>query len=200
MSEILCVTNRALCRGDFLARIESVAAARPSGVILREKDLPETEYEELAAQAAAICGQYGVRFICHSYAAAAEELGIRALHLPLPLLREMEPVRRQGFFMLGASCHSVLDALEAQALGCTYVTAGHIFDTDCKKGTPGRGLDFLREVCREVEIPVYAIGGISPQNAAAVAEAGAAGVCVMSGAMTCADPKAYFSAFASGGK
>ena len=50
MSEILCVTNRHLCREDFLTRMEAVAATGPAGVILREKDLPETEYLELARQ------------------------------------------------------------------------------------------------------------------------------------------------------
>ena len=81
--------------------------------------------------------------------------------------------------------------MRAEALGCTYVTAGHIFDTDSKKGTPGRGLDFLEKVCDAVDIPVYAIGGIGPDNIRSVLEAGAAGACVMSGLMTCDDAGAY---------
>ena len=40
MSEVLCVTNRQLCREDFLTRLERIAAAKPAGIILREKDLP----------------------------------------------------------------------------------------------------------------------------------------------------------------
>ena len=40
------------------------------------------------------------------------------------------------------------------------MTAGHIYATDCKQGLPPRGLDFLEEVCRAVDIPVWAIGGI----------------------------------------
>ena len=50
--------------------------------------------------------------------------------------------------------------MEAERLGATYVTAGHIFTTDCKKGLPPRGLDFLKNVCDAVTIPVYGIGGI----------------------------------------
>ena len=98
------------------------------------------------------------------------------------------------FRILGASCHSPADAWEAQRLGYTYITAGHVFATDCKKGLPPRGLDFLREVCRSVDIPVYAIGGIRPENMAAVRAAGAAGGCVMSGLMTCPDPRALLAA------
>ena len=51
-------------------------------------------------------------------------------------------------------------AIEAQKLGATYISAGHIFATDCKKDLPPRGLEFLKEVCNSVTIPVYAIGGI----------------------------------------
>ena len=43
--------------------------------------------------------------------------------------------------------------MEAERLGATYVTAGHIFTTDCKKGLPPRGLDFLKNVCDAVTIP-----------------------------------------------
>ena len=46
MSDILCVTNRALCKEDFLQRVEKIAANHPKGIILREKDLSEEEYKE----------------------------------------------------------------------------------------------------------------------------------------------------------
>lgn len=58
-----------------------------------------------------------------------------------------------------------------------------IFDTDCKKGLPGRGLQFLEEVCGAVHPPVYAIGGITPENLLQALSAGAAEGCMMSLAM-----------------
>ncbi|MGN0572472.1 MAG: thiamine phosphate synthase, partial [Acutalibacteraceae bacterium] len=97
------------------------------------------------------------------------------------------------FSTLGASCHSVDDAIEAEKLGCTYITAGHVFNTDCKKGLPGRGTAFLKSVCDSVSIPVYAIGGICPENIAEIRSAGTAGACVMSGAMVCADVRKYLN-------
>ena len=92
------------------------------------------------------------------------------------------------------------EAQEAERLGCTYITAGHIFATDCKKGVPPRGLEFLRAVCAAVSVPVYASGGISDENIAAVRACGAAGACVMSGAMQCEDPAAYFESFEKAGE
>jgi thiamine-phosphate pyrophosphorylase len=72
---------------------------------------------------------------------------------------------------------------EAQRLGCSYLVAGNIYETDCKQGLPGRGLDFLQAACQASALPVYAIGGITPARLAAVLAAGAAGACVMSGLM-----------------
>ncbi|MBQ3392535.1 MAG: thiamine phosphate synthase [Lachnospiraceae bacterium] len=193
-SDIICVTNRKLCREDFLTRIGRVAACRPAAVILREKDLSPSEYEALARQVMQICMEYGVPCVLHSFADTARLLGAQALHVPLPLLRAMPDAQKKQFARLGASCHSVEEALEAQRLGCTCITAGHVFDTDCKKGLPGRGLSFLREVCAASDLPVYGIGGIGPENIEQVREAGAAGACLMSSLMMCEDVEEYMGA------
>ena len=189
------MTNRLLCKEDFLERIGRLAKARPKGIILREKDLSASEYGSLAKAVLEICERCGTQCILHSFADIAIELGVTSLHLPLPLLRELPPSKRSSFTTLGASCHSAEEAAEAEALGCTYITAGHVFDTDCKKGLAGRGLDFLKQVCESVSLPVYAIGGIGAENAARAINAGANGVCVMSGAMACDDPREYLEKF-----
>ena len=88
---------------------------------------------------------------------------------------------------IGTSCHSVEDAIEAQALGAGYIIAGHIFETECKKGLAGRGTDFLKEICNTVKLPVYAIGGISADNAAECIKAGSDGICLMSSFMQAED-------------
>lgn len=187
MSDILCVTNRKLCREDLLKRVERVAACHPAGVILREKDMSSEEYRTLAEQVMEVCARYDVKCIIHSFADAAAELRAEAIHLPLHILRSMTEIQRAQFCTIGASCHSVEEALDAKALGCTYITAGHVFETDCKKGLPGRGLAFLQEVCASVDIPVYGIGGINPNNISQVRAAGASGVCLMSSLMMSED-------------
>ncbi|MFQ7264850.1 MAG: thiamine phosphate synthase [Lachnospiraceae bacterium] len=197
---LICVTNRKLVRGDFLERLKEIARQRPAGILLREKDLTPEEYRKLAREVQSICKKAGVPCILHSFTGVAEELEADALHLPLPLLRKLPGEDRGRFRQLGASCHSISEAREAMEMGCTYITAGHIFETDCKRGLPGRGLEFLREVCRAVTIPVYAIGGIEPKRMAEIFAAGAAGACVMSGPMVCGDVGTYFADFAGAGK
>ena len=195
MSDILVFTNRSLCREDFNTRIVKLAQAHPKGIVLREKDLSEEEYKTLAQTVINICNKYGTLCILHNFVKSAKALGSTALHLPLQILRTLSSDEKAKFTVLGASCHSVKDAMEAEKLGCTYITAGHIFDTVCKKGLPGRGLEFLKEVCESVSVPVYAIGGIQADNIADIRSAGAAGACVMSGMMTCEDARSYLSKF-----
>ena len=170
-----------------MTRIERIAACHPAGIILREKDMPDEEYRELAAAVMEICGKYGVKCILHSFAAVAMAINADAIHVPLHSLRALTREQKSQFKILGASCHSVEEALEAQASGCSYITAGHVFETDCKKGLPGRGLEFLRDMCAAVDIPVYGIGGIGAENVALVRKAGAGGVCLMSSLMLCGD-------------
>lgn len=185
MSDLICITNRKLCSNNFLDQIEMIASAHPKAIVLREKDLSEKEYEQLARQVMQICQKHGTQCILHSFSNVAIALGAEAVHMPLPLLQKMTPQEKSHFQIIGASCHSLEEAKEAQNLGCTYITAGHIFLTDCKKGLPGRGLPFLEEICKTVRIPVYAIGGISSQNMESVRKTGAAGACIMSGFMRC---------------
>ena len=145
----------------------------------------------VAAQVLELCHSYEVPCVLHTYPDAARALGCTSIHLPLPLLRECAH-ELNDFTQIGSSVHSVEDAMEAERLGATYVTAGHVYVTDCKKGLAPRGLDFLRNVCKSVSIPVYAIGGIqldadthtiAQNQAAEIASCGAKGGCIMSGMM-----------------
>ena len=190
-NRLVCITNRHLFehvetaggQPSFLARLERIAAAHPAAIVLREKDMEEGDYEALAREVQAICRRHQVPFIAHTFVGVAAHLGADALHLPLPLLRRLRESRAVLPAHLGTSCHSLEDVREAERLGCSYLIAGHIYATSCKPGLPPRGLAFLREVTAAAELPVYAIGGITPARLREVREAGAAGGCAMSSLM-----------------
>ena len=192
MCDIYCVTNRRLCKTDFFQRINEIAECKPSGIILREKDMSESDYEKTAKRVMEICGKYNVKCILHNFYNTAKKLGAESIHLPLHILRTLSESERAELSETGASCHSESDAAEAEKLGCSYIAAGHIFATDCKKGVMPRGLDFLHNVCESVNIPVLAIGGINADNCRSAVNSGAAGVCIMSGFMCCNDTKKYY--------
>lgn len=191
MSDIICVTNRRLCKTDFLQRIGEIASCRPRAIILREKDMSESAYRQLAQKVMMICERQGIPCILHSFVNTAIELKAAQIHLPLPVLRRLPEAEKAYFSVIGVSCHSVEEAVEAQRLGCTYITAGHIFATDCKKGLPPRGINMLKRVCENVSVPVYAIGGINNQNIKEVRGSGARGACIMSGLMCCGNVRSY---------
>lgn len=191
LNQLVCITNRHLFehvetaggQPSFLARLERIAAAHPAAIVLREKDMEEGAYEALAREVQAICLRHQVPFIAHTYARVAAQLSADALHLPLPLLRRLRESREALPAHLGTSCHSLEDVSEAERLGCSYLIAGHIYATSCKPGLPPRGLAFLRAVTAATELPVYAIGGITPARLREVLAAGAAGGCAMSSLM-----------------
>ena len=177
-----------------MKQIEKIAAAKPFGIVLREKDLPVKEYSELARQVRDICRSADTSLIVHSHPAVARELGIPALHMPLDALEKMSSEERKEFEVLGASCHSVEDVLRAKAYGCDYVTAGHVYATDCKAGPaasrrrlPGGSLRSGRPPCR-----CLPLGGLTPARAPEVRRAGAAGFAMMSSAMDAENPEELF--------
>ncbi|AWK52884.1 thiamine phosphate synthase [Clostridium beijerinckii] len=197
MYKILAITNRHLCNNDFLTQIQDICllnekntVIKSVSIVLREKDLSENEYRDLATKVLKICKNNNTECILHTYYNVAKELNCKKIHLPLHVLKSKLDIYEE-FDEVGVSIHSVSEAIEAVKLGATYITAGHIFETDCKKDLEPRGLSFLSSVCSSVNIPVFAIGGISPKNAQEVINAGADGICIMSGLMNCKNPSEF---------
>ena len=191
---VIYVTNRKLCKHDFLQQIEQLAKGKPHAIMLREKGLPLDEYEALARKIDSICQKYDVPVIINQNISVAEKLKIRMVQLSMPNLRKISG-DLQRFDQIGASIHSIEEATEAITLGATYLIAGHVFSTDSKKGVPPRGLSFLKQVCDAVPIPVFAIGGIKRNDVNDIKASGAKGVCIMSEAMTCETPAELASMF-----
>jgi thiamine-phosphate pyrophosphorylase len=160
-------------------------------IVLREKDLNERDYELLASKVIRICEEYNTECILHTYYNVARKLGCSKIHLPLHILKS-KPYIAEIFDVVGVSIHSVDDALDAKNMNVTYVTAGHIFNTDCKKDIPARGLAFLNNIVNSVDIPVFAIGGITSSNIDSVINSGAFGVCIMSGFMNIENIENFF--------
>lgn len=186
-SKTVAITNRHLCEGEFLSQIELLCKRGVSSVILREKDMTEKEYEALAEKVIAIGKAYDTHIILHSFVNVAERLGNMAIHLSMPdFMKMMENKSNSnkntgtGFKIIGVSTHTLEEAAEAERLGATYITASHIYETDCKKGLEPKGIEYLKEVSEAVSIPVYALGGINFNNMNEALEAGAEKVCMMS--------------------
>ena len=181
---MIVITHRKLCRRPFLEQIDLLASAGPETVILREKDLPSDDLAQLASDCLEVCRRHGVPLSINTDISVASRLGIGRVHVPIQVARDNDLTM---FDVVGISVHSPAEAAEARELGADYLIAGHVFPTACKIGEP-RGTGYIHDVCSAVDIPVYGVGGITPENMGQVIEAGARGVCVMSSAMTAEDP------------
>lgn len=191
MCKLIAVTNRKLCSGDFLEQIRLLAENHVDQIVLREKDMSEREYGKLAVQVQEICREYDTSCVLHNYINVARNLNADGIHLPLlAAMKNRENLRT--VILAGVSTHSVEQIQLAEACFATYVFYGHIFPTECKEGIPPKGVAQLEEACSISTVPVYALGGISPDNVEEVLDAGAAGVCMMSWAMQ-ADGKSILS-------
>ncbi len=173
----IAITNRKLT-DDILRQIEILQRSDYKYIILREKDMPLNEYIALAKKAIDISD----KIILHTFIDAAFALDHKRIHLPFGLFRDNIAVVKD-MDIKGVSAHSIEEVLYCEKNGADYVTYSHIFPTDCKKGVEPKGLKALENVCSEVNIPVYALGGINEQNAQSCIDVGAKGVCMMSQAM-----------------
>lgn len=178
----IAVTNRNLCEIDFLTRLQQIQDRKYDDydlMILREKDLSEEEYFDMSKKVL----QINPDCILHNFIDVAIRLKHNNIHLSMEMLRDNIEKLNENISFIGASIHSLKEALEAEKLGASYVIYGHIFPTDCKKGVKPRGLSTLEEIVKALTIPVYAIGGIDKVNINQVLGVGVAGICQMSLAM-----------------
>ena len=189
MFKIVCVTARNLCSEPIEVRVSKLLANGIDRVILREKDLQQSEYESLAKRVLKY-NNFDKRISLHFYPEVCRALNHNNVHIPIHTLTNSPEIRASAD-VIGVSVHSLEEAQTVEKLGVNYITVGHIFDTECKKGLPSRGLNFLREICENVKIPVYAIGGINESNILQIKQSGANGACLMSSLMECEEVADY---------
>ena len=188
----IVITNRHLVQGDFLKQLEKVTKLHPHALILREKDLADDAYESLAKKVFDLCKREDITFFLHTKIEIARKIGCQNIHLSIPVLKGLSETEKKAltedFCEISISCHSMEDVEIAMAGGATQIILGTIFETECKKGVLGKGVEFVREICQKCPLPVYAIGGMNLQRLALVIDAGAAGCCMMSGFMQTTKP------------
>ncbi len=160
--DLLQVREKDLTGGALLTLARDlVAAARPRGAVVVNDRLDVA----LAARAAGV--------------------HLPADGLPIEQVRRVAPKK----FLIGCSVHSLAEARQAQKAGADYLFFGPVFETPGKAAFgPPQGADALRRVVEGVRIPVWAIGGITPERAAGLRGIKIAGVAAISFIASAPDP------------
>ena len=191
------ISNRKLCENENLEKqIEKIFSAYEKKIILknfdivsltlREKDLNKNEYLKLIEKVYPICQKYKINLILHqNYDLNLDDkYKIDGIHLSYNIFKSLnENIKAElikKYKRIGVSIHSLNEAKEVESLGASYVVAGHIFETDCKKGLEPRGLKFIEDLSSALTIPIFAIGGIDEKNSLSVINNGAFSICMMS--------------------
>lgn len=166
---LLVLTDRAQAAGPLPSVIARLVDGGARAVVLREKDLPADERARLGAELSAMLEPAGGLLIV-----AGPADGASAVHLAA---RDVFPVKRPR--LVGRSCHSAAEVAQAAREGADYVFVSPVFPTSSKPGYgPALGLDGLAALVPGAP-PVYALGGIGPDDVAGCLAAGARGVAVM---------------------
>ena len=137
--KIIAVSNRHVSRLPYLAQVERIVSFHPRAFLLREKDLPEGAYLELAGKVQKICDRNQVPLILHFYPEAAKRLGLPSVHLPLWKFAE---AGEDGSLKTGVSVHSAEDVRRAEKLGAAYLTGDTSLPPTAKKGLHPGGFPF----------------------------------------------------------
>jgi thiamine-phosphate pyrophosphorylase len=100
--------------------------------------------------------------------------------------------------LIGVSCYDRLDlALEAERAGADHVAFGAMFPSPTKPDEVRASLELLREARAVLTVPIVAIGGITPENAPLLLDAGADALAVISGVFGRPDPQAAARRYAA---
>lgn len=187
----LCViTDRTQAAGRPLEEVTRAALAGGARAFqLREKDLEARELTELAERLLGLIRPAGGLLLVNDRIDVVLAVGADGAHLSQRSLPPAVARRLLGQGrLLGVSCHSLVEAAEAQEGGADFILLGPIFFTPSKApyGAP-LGLDILKQVRSQIHLPILAIGGINRTNRQEVLTAGADGVAVISAVMAAAD-------------
>ena len=184
---LYAITNRRLCAPRTLYdTIRSLLDVGVPAIQLREKDLSDAEYIKLAEPLCTLCHTYSAQLFINSRIEIAMNVGADGLHLPgdsASVEKVIEETNRR--FIIGSSVHTLAEAKQRETEGADFITYSPIYPTLSKPDYgPVVGVEGLRSITEGINIPVFALGGITPERVSECLDAGAYGVAIMSGVMS----------------
>lgn len=183
ISGLYAITPEQPDTARLLQQVRAALAGGATVVQYRSKSQDIALQHEQASELMALCHGFDVPLIVNDSLRLADLTGADGVHLG----REDGTVRQARIVLgaeklIGVSCYNNLElALAAEAEGADYVAFGSFFPSATKPGAVPAPLELLRQARKGLHVPIVAIGGITPDNALALIEAGAAAVAVISG-------------------
>lgn len=149
-------------------------------VQLREKHLSGDAWRAFVAEATSICRSHQAKIIVNSDIDLALELGLDGVQLSATQLASID--QRPPLPWVGASCHDEPEFRRALALGCDYALLSPVLPTATHPDAPALGWQRFAEIARTSPIPVFALGGMTPEIMQTAWRHGAHGIALLRGA------------------
>lgn len=181
--KLYAVTDRTwLNPGETLADVtEELLKAGVTCVQLREKKASDEEILKEAQILKNLCDHYHVPLIINDRPDLALKTGASGVHVGLSDIGIQNARQLLGSdYIIGGSAHNVEEALAAQEAGADYIGCGAVFGSTTKTNVSQLPIETLKEICKAVQIPVVAIGGVNSDNLPSLAGTGIAGAAVIS--------------------
>ena len=179
---LYAVTDRK-CIGDreLLTCIRDALEGGVTILQLREKSMSTEELTEEAYKVKKLCSEFGVPLIINDDYRAAIDSGADGVHVGIEDAAVSE-IRSAagGSFIIGATAKTPEQALKAYSEGADYLGVGAVFPSPTKTNAIRITTTQLHDICRSVDIPSVAIGGITERNLSGLAGGGMAGIAVVS--------------------
>ena len=167
--------------GALRQKVRAAFAAGLDYVQVREKDLPDRRLEQLVVELATASEKAAAapptRLLVNERLDLAMACGADGVHLPADSLPPQAVRSRAGVdWIVGVSRHAQDEVERAEQGGASYVLLGPVFETPSKPAAQPLGIPRLQEICRRSRVPVFALGGVTRDNALSCVQAGAAGI------------------------
>ena len=172
--------------------IAAVTAVLKGGAaVLQYRDKSVNDNHALARELLRLCQSYQIPFIINDDVVLAEKLGANGVHLGKQDGDVVSARQRLGAqAIIGISCYNSLDrAKTMQDQGADYVAFGRFFPSTSKPLAAPADLETLKIAKQVLTIPIVAIGGILPNNACQLLDAGADVLAVIAGVFSAEDPE-----------
>jgi len=193
---VYLVTQESLSEGrTTLSVVEAAIAGGVDAVQLREKDRSARERYHVGRKLRTVTREAGVTFVVNDRVDLADAVDADGVHLgddDLPVSVAREQLGPDA--LIGRSVSFVDDARRAEKAGADYLGVGAVYATGSKDDIDDDeheiGPERVGAIAAAVDIPVVGIGGVTADNAAPIAEAGADGVAVITAITGAEDPEA----------
>jgi 8-oxo-dGTP diphosphatase len=175
LPDTYAISNLAeLGEAAFMSALEAALKRGLRLIQWREKHLPAEKQEDLLQQVLSLANTHDAKVLLNGDVELAVRCGVHGVHLPMKALMALH--EKPAGLLCGASCHNADELAHAAKLGLDFVVLSPVLPTRSHPGVETLGWHAFKDLVSDYPLPVYALGGMHPQDLQLAWEHGAHGI------------------------